>query len=125
MTGPLSGAGVRYKILEQSMKATELAAYFWGNVIKAVQETGKEALTVDSGKRASTGIFKAGKDFSRGDTVCGGLCSVSVGCEVIAGVLVWCPIPGKILTVSTLKATFVGCQKFRDLCAADTSSPLC
>jgi len=57
--------------------------------------------------------------------MCGSLCCVSIGCEAISGVLVWCPIPGKIVAVSALKATSIGCQKFRDLCAADSSSPLC
>ena len=82
---------------------------------------------LDSGKRIGSGIFKASKDFARGDVVCGGLCSVSAGCEVIAGVLVWCPIPGKIVTVSALKTTSIGCQRFWDvcLCVADASSPLC
>ena len=107
------------------MKVTESTAYFWGNITKGIQETSKGALTIDSGKRAGTGIFKASTDFARGDTVYGGLCSVLVGCEVMVGVLVWCPIPGKIVTVSALKATLIGCHKFRDLCVADPSSPLC
>ena len=64
-------------------------------------------------------------NFARGDVMCGSLCCISIGCEAISGVLVWCPIPGKIVTVSALKATSMGCQKFRDLCAADPSSPLC
>ena len=121
MAGPLNGGGVRDKILEQGMKATESTAYFWGNLTQGIQDTGKGALTMDSGKRAGTSIFKASKDFSRGDPVCGGLCSLSAGCEVIAGVLVWCPIPGKITTVAALKSTSIGCQKFRDLCAQDGS----
>ena len=125
MSGPLNGPGVRDKILEQGMKATESTAYFWGNLTKGIQDTGKGALTMDSGKRARTGVFKASKDFARGDTICGGLCTVSAGCEVVAGVLVWCPIPGKITTVAALKATSIGCQKFRDLCTQDFSSPLC
>ena len=86
MSGPLNSADVCDKILKQGMKATESTPYFLENVTKGVQETGKGALTVDSGKRAGTDIFKASKDFARGDTVCGGLFSVSVGCEVIAGV---------------------------------------
>ena len=49
---------------------------------------------MDSGKRAGSGVFKASKDFSRGDALCAGLCSVSVGCEIVAGVLIWCPMPG-------------------------------
>ena len=108
MVGPLNGAGVRDTILEQGMKATESTAYFFGNITKGIQETGKGALTIDSGKRVGTGVFKASKDFARGDLVCGGLCSVSVGCEVLSGVLIWCPIPGKFASLSALKATSIG-----------------
>ena len=125
MADPLNGAGVRDTILSQGKTATESATFFWGNVTKGVQDSTKDALTVDSGRRAGVGTFKASKDFDRGDIVCVSLGCVSIGCEAISGVLVWCPIPGKIVTVSALKATSMGCQKFRDLCAADSSSPLC
>ena len=125
MGGPLNGLGVRDAILKQGKTAPEGAAYFWGNVTKGVQDSTKGALTVDSGRRAGVGTFKAGKDFARGDVMCGSLCCVSIGCEAVSGILVWCPIPGKIVTISALKATSVGCQKFRDLCATDPSSPLC
>jgi hypothetical protein len=125
MVKALNGAGVRDATLKQGHTATEGAAYFWGNITKGVQDSTKGALTVDSGGRAGVGTFKASKDFARGDVMCGGLCCVSIGCEVVSGVLIWCPIPGKIITVSALKATSMGCQKFRDLCAADPSSPLC
>ena len=125
MSGPLNGPGVRDTILKQGKQATEATAFFWGNVTKGVQDSTKGALTIDSGRRAGVGTFKASKDFARGDAICGGLCCVSIGCEVTSGVLVWCPIPGKIVVVSALKATSIGCQKFRDLCAADPSSPLC
>ena len=125
MAGPLNGPGVRDAILNQGKTATESTAYFWGNFTKGVQDSTKGALTVDSGRRAGVGTFKATKDFAKGDVMCGGLCCVSIGCEAVSAVVVWCPIPGKIITVSVLKAASVGCQKFRDLCAADGSSPLC
>ena len=125
MGGPLNGPGVRDAILEHGKTAAEGTAYFWGNLTKGVQDSTKGALTVDSGRRAGIGTFKASKDFARGDVMCGSLCCVSIGCEAVSGVLVWCPIPGKIVAVSTLKAASIGCQKFRDLCAADASSPLC
>ena len=125
MAGPLNGAGVRDAILDHGKSATESAAYFWGNITKGVQDSTKGALTVDSGRRAGAGTFKASKDFARSDVVCGSLCCVSIGCETVSGVLVWLPIPCKIATISALKATSMGCQKFRDLCAADPSSPLC
>lgn len=92
---------------------------------KSVQDSSKAVIMVDSGRKAGIVTFKAARDFAKNDLMCGGLCSVSVGCEILSSILIWCPIPGKIVTVSTLKATSVACQKFRDLCAADPSSPLC
>ena len=125
MTGPLNGTAVRDTILKHGTKVTESAAYVWGNLTQGVQEATKGALTIDSGRRVGIGTFKASKDFARGDVVCSGLCCISIGCEITSGVLVWCPILVKIPVVSALKATSIGCQKFRDMCAADPSSPLC
>ena len=121
---PLNGAGVRYLILKKGMETTEAAACFWGNLTQSIQDSTKGLVTMDSGKRAAVGTFKATKDFGRGDVLCGSLCSVSTGCEVVSR-LVWCTIPGKITTVAVLKATSIGCQKFKDLCVQDPSSPLC
>lgn len=96
-----------------------------GKCYKIVQDSTKGLLTVGIGPRASLCTFKASKDFARGDVICGDLCYVSIGCEAVSGVLIWCPRPSKIVTGSALKATSVGCQKFRDLCAGDPSSSLC
>lgn len=121
----LNGESIRDKILEKGFSVTEATAYFFGNLTKGVQETTKGALTIDSGRRVGIGIFKSSKDFARGDVLCGTLCCVSIGCETVSGVLIWCPIPGKIGAISVLKATSIGCHKFRDLCSLDPSSPLC
>ncbi len=67
--------------------------HFFGEIL---QRQFKTPVTLDSGRRAATGTYKAGKDFVRGGTICGWLCCVSIGCE-----------------------------RFQDLCAQDTSSPLC
>ena len=89
---------------------TKYTAYFWGNVTKGVQDSNKGALTVDSGRRAGVGMYKAIKDFYKRDLIFGSLCCILIGCETISG---------KIVTVSALKATSMGCQKFRDLCVVD------
>ena len=106
MIKPLNGAGVRYAILTQGRTVTEGTSYFWGNVTNSIQDTSKGLLMIHSGGRAGVGTYKAGKDFARGDA----LCCFSIGCETISGILVWCPIPGKITTLSTLKAVSMGCQ---------------
>ena len=125
MKGHLNGLGVRDAILNQDRTTTEGVAYFWGNITKSVQDSSKGAVTVDSGRSTGIGAFKASADFANRDPICGSLCCVSIVCEVVSGVLVWCPIPGKIATISELKVTSIGCQKFRDLCASNPSSPLC
>ena len=125
MNGLLNGPGVRDTTLNHGKSATESAAYFWNNITKGVQDTAKGAIVVDSGRRAATGTFKSDKDFARGDALCGGLCCISVGCEAVSSIIIWCPVPSKIAIISCLKSASVGCQKFRDLCAAEPSSPLC
>lgn len=39
--------------------------------LKQLQNTGKNALTAQSGSRIGSGSFKAMKDFNRGDVICG------------------------------------------------------
>lgn len=120
-----NGDAVRDTILKQGMKATEASAYFWDNAAKAVQDSSKGALTLHSGKRIATTSFKATKDFGRGDSVCGTLCTVSACCETASGVIVWIPFPGKICTLSGLKAISIGCERIRDLCSVEPSNPMC
>ena len=121
----LTGESIRDAILKQGFSPTESTAFALGNFTKGIQDSAKGAVMIDSGRRAGAGTFKATADFARGDMICGSLCCVSVGCEAVSSILVWCPIPGKIATISLLKATSMGCQRFRDLCTANPSAPLC
>ena len=116
---------VRDSILKQGIKATEASAYFWGNATQTIQDSSKGALTVHSSKRLATTGFKATKDFGRGDPVYGALWAVSACCETVSGIAVWRPFPGKICTLSGLKAISVGCERVRDLCAGDSTNPFC
>ena len=126
MTNPLSGPQVRDAILKKGYEATESAAFFWGNTTQALANTGKGALTAQCGSRVGSGAFKATKDFSRGDIVCGTLCSISMGCEVACGAVAWVPMPtGKFTAIAVLKGVSHGCTRFRDLCSGDPSNPLC
>lgn len=120
-----NGDAVRDTIMKQGMEATEASAYFLGNAAKAVQDSSKGALTAHSGKRLATTGFKATKDFGRGDPVCGTLCTVSACCETASGIVVWIPFPGKICTLSGLKAISICCESVRDLCAAEPNNPVC
>ena len=125
MVNPLNGPQVRDAILKNGYEATESAAFFLGNTTEALANTGKGALTAQCGSRVGSGAFKATKDFSKGDILCGTLCSVSMGCEVACGVIIWVPMPGKFTTIAILKGVSHGSTKFRDLCACDPSNPLC
>ena len=64
-------------------------------------------------------------DFSRGDPLCGTLCTISTCCEVVSGVIVWVPFPGKVCTVATLKTVSRVCEKIRDMCAANPTATGC
>ena len=68
---------------------------------------------------------KVSKNFARSNAICKGLGYVSIKCEIVFDVLAWCIILGKIVIVSSLKSVSIKCQKFRNFCAADPSSPLC
>ena len=125
MVNPLNGAQVRNGILKKGYEATESAAYFWGNTTEALANTGKGALTAQCGSRVGSGAYKATKDFSKKDILCGTLCSVSIGCEVACVFITWVPMPGKFTTIAILKGVSHGSTKFRDLCAGDPSNPLC
>lgn len=61
--------------------------------------------------------FEATKDFGRGDPICETLCTVSACCETASGIVVWISFPGRICTLSGLKAISIGCEKVRDLWA--------
>lgn len=88
----LNGKQMRDFLLEQGYYATDVAAYAYGNFTEAVANIGKGALTAQTGERIGSGAFKAIKYFSRGDVVCGTLCSVSIGCETACVFVTWVPM---------------------------------
>jgi hypothetical protein len=112
-------------VIEEGSSKAEGLGVFLGNLTKSIQDSTKGGVMVHSGKRAASSGFKASTDFSRGDPICGTLCTVSSCCEVVSGVIVWIPFPGKICTVASLKAVSVGCEKIRDMCAANPAAPGC
>lgn len=128
MVNPFNGAQMRHMILEhafnatemaaqKSLDATEVAAYTYGNLSDAVVKTGKALLTAQTGNRIGEGTFKATKDLARGDTFCGTLCAVVIGCETGCLLATWLLMPFKMTTISFLKGISYGSTKFRDLCA--------
>lgn len=125
MINPLNGKEVRDFILKQGYSASEAATFSWGNITQGVANTGKGALTAQSGSRIGSTAYKATKDFSKGDVVCGTLCSVSLGCETACVIVTWIPIPGKFITIAALKCVSHASTKFRDMCATDPSNPFC
>jgi hypothetical protein len=67
MINPLNGQQVRDLILKQGYSTTKSAAYSWGNITEGIANTGKGALTAQSGSRVGSGAYKVTKDFTRGD----------------------------------------------------------
>lgn len=136
----ISPEAVRDGVIQKGLEATQKTAevimkqgeaeglgVFLGNLTKVIQDSAKGGVMVDSGKRAASSGFKATVDFSRGDPICGVLCTVSSSCELVNCVLVWVPFPGKgkICAVATLRGVSVACEKIRDMCAANPLAPGC
>lgn len=96
-----------------------------GNTTEAFANTGKGALTAQCGSCVGSGAYKATKDFTKSDALCGSLCSVYIGCEIACGVITWLPVPGKFTSISVLKSVSHGTTKFRDMCAGYPSNPFC
>ena len=125
MVNPLNGQQFRDLVLKQGYSATKAAAYFWGNITEGIANTGKGALTAQSGSRVGSEAYKATKDFTRGDVVCGTLCSISMGCETACIAVTWIPMPGNFTDIAILKGVSHASTKLRDMCAADPSNPSC
>ena len=64
-----------------------------GNLTQGIQDS---VVLIDSGSRAGVETYP---DFARGNTLCVGLCCVSIGLELTAGVLVGVSFIGKIVTL--------------------------
>ena len=121
----LKGEAVRDKIIESGLSGAEATDFFMGNLTeeiqdfkKLLQDGGKAGVTLDCAKRLGSAVFKAIKDYGRGDPLCGTLCTVSATCEVVSCVLTLLPIPeqmGQMTSVALIKGTSISCQKFRDL----------
>ena len=127
------------EVQELVEKTGQEASYLAGNKTEAIQaltngaidlkngviDSTKGVVTAHSGSKVGTSIFKAAKDYAKGDVLCTGLCAASGICETAAGIIVWTPIPGKICVVSGLKGVSYCCMRIRDLCAAEPGNPLC
>lgn len=64
-------------------------------------DTTKGAVTIHSGTRVGTSIFKGAKDYTRGDVLCTDLYAALGICKTAASIIVWIPILGKICAVLT------------------------
>jgi hypothetical protein len=121
------------EVQEAVEQTGQAASYVAGNKTEAIQaltngaiDSAKGAVTIHSGTRVGTSIFKGVKDYVRGDLICTGLCATSGICEITSGKIVWIPMPaGKICAVSVLKSISYGCIKICDLYAAESTNPLC
>ena len=55
--------------------------------------------------------FKASKNSVWADKICVDRCYVSVDFKVVSGVLIWRPVPTKMIAIAALKAIPMGCVK--------------
>jgi hypothetical protein len=86
------GEQIRNSMIEHGTKAVEETAYAAGNFSENAKFVVKVATVLESSRASGTTIFKASKDYMRGEPLCLGLCMVSTACEGIAIISSTCKI---------------------------------
>lgn len=81
-----------------------------------INNLGRGALTIETGRAIGSIGYKAAEDYARNDKLCTGICLVATACEVIAGTSAFIGYPGSRKVYVLTKAVSVGCVRFRDLC---------
>lgn len=125
------GENVRDAIIKAGLQAAQESGYAAGNTTeRLVNMAEKTATILDRGSELIGGgesvsavgriAFKTTKDIARGDSVCTGLCCVSITCETIAlscSTIKIIPFRGRIYVWA--KIISKGCMSYRNLCAGD------
>lgn len=125
------GENIRDAIIKSGLKAAEQSDYAAGNTTEKLVEIATSVEDgVDFGTQLTGGgesasalgriVFKATKDFARGDAICTGLCMISGTCETIAlgcSTIKIIPFRGRIYICA--KIISKGCMSYRNLCAGD------
>lgn len=94
-------------------------ALYIDEAVETVKTVSKGLVSINCAKRIAIGTYKGIKNFYTGNTVCGVLCLVSIGCEVGCAVIVWFPLPKKIKRISILKSISTGFLTLRDIYILD------
>lgn len=125
------GENVRDAIIKAGLQAAQESGYAAGNPTEKFVNLASNAGTfLDRASELIGGgesfgavgriAFKTTKDIARGDSICTGLCAVSLTCETIAAscsTIKIIPFRGKVYVCAKMISR--GCMSYRNLCAGD------
>ena len=123
------GEEIRDMIIQKGIEAAKESGYAAGNTTeKLLKVADKIGNVVDRGSQLVGGseaagslgrvAFKTTTDIARGDTICTGLCAISLVCESLAlgcSALKIIPYRGGVYVAA--KTVSKGCMSYRNLCA--------
>ena len=112
------GEQIRNSMIEHVTKAVEKTAYEFGTFSENTEFVRRAAAVLESSRSSGTTIFKASKDYMRGDSLYLGLCIVSTTCDAISAST--CKfIPYRRAVWLSSKATSQYLMRYRNLCASE------
>lgn len=114
------GEQLRDTIIEQGTEAVKKTAYAAGNSTENLNFIIKTATILESCRAGGTTMFKASRDYMRGDPLCLGLCVVSTACEGVAIISSTCKfIPHRRTIWLTSKGASQCLMRYRNLCSGE------
>ena len=118
------GEQIRDKLIEKGTDAVKEAAYVAGNSTDSLGQSRnfiiKTGSVLEASKATGNLAFKASRDYSRGDPLCTGLCTVCLVCEITAIACSTCKfIPNRQNIWLASKGISRVCVEFRNNCAGE------
>jgi hypothetical protein len=86
------------------------------NYADKINEIGRGALLIESGRALGSTAYKTAEDIARNDKICAGACLVASTCEIVAGTSAFIKYPGAMKVYFVAKTISVACIRFRNLC---------
>jgi hypothetical protein len=119
-----TGEQIRDSMIKHGTEMVKEAAYAAGNssetFIEKFNFVVKVGTVLESSRAGGTTIFKASRDYMRGDPLCLGLCLVSTACEGVAIVSSTCKfVPYRKTVWLSSKAVSQSLMRYRNLCAGE------
>ena len=119
-----TGNQIRDSMIKHGIEIVKEAAHITGNsfepLIEKINFVVKVGTILESSRAGGRTIFKASRDYMRGDPFCLGLWLVSTACEVITIISLTCKfVPSRKIVWLSSKAVNQSIMLYRNLCAGE------